>query len=541
MHTEVIKRMKHWLFTAMFVLAMVTTVRKTVLSTTNAWTVSLPLSTSTMYRSSNVRGSSIRCQKKRSHQCQPQLLFSIYTTSLSAANGRVSNAVQDEDLLSKSKTDATKNAVTEKLNTNPPKGTRDFYPEDMRLRTWLFDSWRNVARTYGFSEYDAPVLESEALYVRKAGEEVTEQLYNFIDKGNRTVALRPEMTPSLARMVLAKGGGLPLPLKWFSIPQCWRYERMTRGRRREHYQWNMDIWGVSGEEAEAELISAMVYFFSSVGLTSSDVGIKVNSRLVIGEILTELGIPPEKFAATCVLIDKLEKVPLDSIQGDLEELGLDRSVVEKLLDVLTRKSIDELKATLGDESAAVQQLTNFMALCKAYEIEDWIVFDASVVRGLAYYTGIVFEAFDRKGELRAIAGGGRYDKLLEVFGGDPTPAAGFGFGDAVIVELLKERNVLPSFATSDTDTVIFAMSKDFYPAAIQASTILRKAGQAVDVVLEDKKSKWVFKHADRIGAKFCAIIGADEYANGAVAIKNLREGTQETVIYSALAEWAKKQ
>ena len=494
-----------------------------------------------MYRSSNVRGSRIRCQKKRSHQCQPQLLFSIYTTSLSAANGRVSNAVQDEDLLSKSKTDATKNAVTEKLNTNPPKGTRDFYPEDMRLRTWLFDSWRNVARTYGFSEYDAPVLESEALYVRKAGEEVTEQLYNFIDKGNRTVALRPEMTPSLARMVLAKGGGLPLPLKWFSIPQCWRYERMTRGRRREHYQWNMDIWGVSGEEAEAELISAMVYFFSSVGLTSSDVGIKVNSRLVIGEILTELGIPPEKFAATCVLIDKLEKVPLDSIQGDLEELGLDRSVVEKLLDVLTRKSIDELKATLGDESAAVQQLTNFMALCKAYEIEDWIVFDASVVRGLAYYTGIVFEAFDRKGELRAIAGGGRYDKLLEVFGGDPTPAAGFGFGDAVIVELLKERNVLPSFATSDTDTVIFAMSKDFYPAAIQASTILRKAGQAVDVVLEDKKSKWVFKHADRIGAKFCAIIGADEYANGAVAIKNLREGTQETVIYSALAEWAKKQ
>ena len=541
MHTEVIKRMKHWLFTVMFVLATVTTVRKSALSTTNAWTVSLPLSTSTMYRSSNVRGSSIRCQKKRSHQCQPQLLFSIYTTSLSAANGRVSNAVQDEDLLSKSKTDATKNAVTEKLNTNPPKGTRDFYPEDMRLRTWLFDSWRNVARTYGFSEYDAPVLESEALYVRKAGEEVTEQLYNFIDKGNRTVALRPEMTPSLARMVLAKGGGLPLPLKWFSIPQCWRYERMTRGRRREHYQWNMDIWGVSGEEAEAELISAMVYFFSSVGLTSNDVGIKVNSRLVIGEILTELGIPPEKFAATCVLIDKLEKVPLDSIQGDLEELGLDRSVVEKLLDVLTRKSIDELKATLGDESAAVQQLTNFMALCKAYEIEDWIVFDASVVRGLAYYTGIVFEAFDRKGELRAIAGGGRYDKLLEVFGGDPTPAAGFGFGDAVIVELLKERNVLPSFATSDTDTVIFAMSKDFYPAAIQASTILRKAGQAVDVVLEDKKSKWVFKHADRIGAKFCAIIGADEYANGAVAIKNLREGTQETVIYSALAEWAKKQ
>ena len=205
--------------------------------------------------------------KKQQYQLRYNNFYSTSsrstTTILNAAasGGRVSNAVQDEDLLSKSDMMETSKtggvaiaaAATEKLNTNPPKGTRDFYPEDMRLRTWLFDSWRNVARTYGFSEYDAPVLESEALYVRKAGEEVTEQLYNFIDKGNRTVALRPEMTPSLARMVLAKGGGLPLPLKWFSIPQCWRYERMTRGRRREHYQWNMDIWGVAGEEAEAEL------------------------------------------------------------------------------------------------------------------------------------------------------------------------------------------------------------------------------------------------------------------------------------------------
>merc|ERR1712125_103314 len=175
------------------------------------------------------------------------------------------------------------------------------------------------------------------------GEEVTEQLYNFVDKGDRAVALRPEMTPSLARMVMAKKGGLPLPLKWFSIPQCWRYERMTRGRRREHFQWNMDIWGISTVTAEAELLSAMVSFFESVGLTSDDVGIKVNSRLVISEVLTELGIPPEKFAATCVLVDKLEKVPLDAIQEDLEELGLSRSVVEKLTEVLTVKSVDAIK------------------------------------------------------------------------------------------------------------------------------------------------------------------------------------------------------
>lgn len=226
---------------------------------------------------------------------------------LAAEGGRKSSAVADKDLITKTEKGAQKKTQT-KLDTNPPKGTRDFYPEDMRQRTWLFSQWRDVAKTYGFSEYDAPVLESESLYTRKAGEEVTEQLYNFVDKGDRAVALRPEMTPSLARMVMAKKGGLNLPLKWFSIPQCWRYERMTRGRRREHFQWNMDVWGVDGVEAEAELLSAMVDFFERVGLTAQDVGIKVNSRMVIGEVLTELGIPEEKFAATCVLVDKLEKV-----------------------------------------------------------------------------------------------------------------------------------------------------------------------------------------------------------------------------------------
>mmetsp|Transcript_37332 Transcript_37332/g.90648 ORF Transcript_37332/g.90648 Transcript_37332/m.90648 type:complete len:330 (+) Transcript_37332:177-1166(+) len=276
-------------------------------------------------------------------------------TALAAAGGgRVSNAVQDKDVLAKTSADKKQQKV--KLDTNPPKGTRDFYPEEMRLRTWLFDQWRSVAAGYGFSEYDAPVLESEALYTRKAGEEVTQQLYNFVDKGDRSVALRPEMTPSLARMVMAKKGGLPLPLKWFSIPQCWRYERMTRGRRREHFQWNMDVWGVAGEEADAELLSAMVTFFKKVGLTSEDVGIKVNSRMVIGEILTELGIPEEKFAATCVLVDKLEKVPLDAVQGDLEELGLDRSVVERLTGVLTVNSVEAIEEILGEESPAVQQI-----------------------------------------------------------------------------------------------------------------------------------------------------------------------------------------
>jgi len=225
--------------------------------------------------------------------------------SMLSSGGRTSAAVTDKSLLSKTSKKSKKQPA---LATNPPKGTRDFYPADMRLRTWLFDHFRTVAGTYGFQEYDAPVLEFESLYTRKAGEDVTAQLYNFLDKGDRAVSLRPEMTPSLARMVMAKKGGLQLPLKWFSIPQCWRYERMTRGRRREHYQWNMDIWGVEGVQTEAELLSAMVMFFERVGLTSDDVGIKVNSRGVIAEVLGELGIPEEKFASVCVLVDKLEKV-----------------------------------------------------------------------------------------------------------------------------------------------------------------------------------------------------------------------------------------
>ena len=317
---------------------------------------------------------------------------------------------------------------------------------------------------------------------------------------------------------------------------------MTRGRRREHYQWNMDIWGVASVRAEVELIAAMVEFLSTVGLTADDVGISVNSRLVISEVLTGLGIPPEQFAATCVLVDKLDKVPLEAIQSDLQELGLTQSVVEELLQVLSAKSLPELQAALGSESEAISQLSEFFTLCEQYGLSDWVLLDASVVRGLSYYTGVVFEAFDRKGELRAIAGGGRYDTLLTTYGAKtPIPAAGFGFGDAVIVELLKERELLPSFAASGVDTVVFAMNASMYGAAIEVAKTLRGTGQKVDLVLEHKKPKWVFKHADRLQAKHCVVIGQTEYAEGKVAIKDLESGEQITVEMDGLEEWAAEQ
>lgn len=450
---------------------------------------------------------------------------------LAGEGGRQSAAVTQD----KSK----KPSTSEKLDLAPPRGTRDFYPEDMRLQRWLFSHWQEVARLHGFSEYDSPVLENEALYIRKAGEEVSQQLYNFEDKGGRAVSLRPEMTPSLARMVMAKKRTLSMPLKWYSIPQCWRYERMTRGRRREHYQWNMDIWGVAGPTAEAELLGCIVAFFQRVGLTADDIGVKVNSRQVLSELLNKLGVPDDKFAPTCVLLDKLDKVPLEAVRGDLEALGLSTEVIDSLGDVRDVKTMDQLKDLLGDDSPAHKHLTSLFSIAEAYGFQEWLDFDISVVRGLAYYTGVVFEGFDRSGEFRAICGGGRYDELLTTFGGDPLEAAGFGFGDAVIIELLKAKDMLPEFKTSGTQYVVCALSPDLHPTAVKVATSLRDAGVSADLVLDSKKKlKWVLKHTDRLGARYLVLVGEDEWKMGKVKVKDMALGSQEDMDVDSLGPWA---
>ncbi|XVF76435.1 hypothetical protein PTKIN_Ptkin13bG0265800 [Pterospermum kingtungense] len=323
----------------------------------------------------------------------------------------------------------------QRIDVNPPKGTRDFPPEDMRLRNWLFNHFREVSRLFGFEEVDYPVLESEALFIRKAGEEIRDQLYCFEDRGNRRVALRPELTPSLARLVIQKGKSLSLPLKWSAIGQCWRYERMTRGRHREHYQWNMDILGLPGVTAEAELISSIVTFFKRIGITESDVGFKVSSRKVLQEVLRCYSVPENLFGKVCIIIDKIEKIPIDEIKRELSDAGLSEEAIEELLHVLSIKSLTKLEEILGGAGEAIADLKHLFSLAEKFGYSEWIQFDASVVRGLAYYTGIVFEGFDREGKLRAICGGGRYDRLLSTFGGDDIPACGFGFGDAVIVEV----------------------------------------------------------------------------------------------------------
>ena len=413
------------------------------------------------------------------------------------------------------------------------RGTRDFYPEDMRLRNWLFDNFDDAALLHGFQEYDAPVLESEELYTRKQGEEITQQLYNFRDKGDRKVALRPEMTPSLARMVMSRAGALPMPIKWYSIPQCWRYERTQRGRGREHYQWNVDIWGTDEISADAELISVLVTFFRSVGLTEEDLVIKMSSRKVLEEVLGSLGLEGDIFAKTCIIVDKMDKLPTDVVSEQLGDLGLEETAIQTIQSTLVIKDMNSLEETLGKESAAVTELTSLFSALEAYGISGWIEFDASIVRGLAYYTGPVFEAHDRAGELRAICGGGRYDKLLSTLGGKDLPATGFGFGDMVIMELLAEKGLVPELI-GGVDDVVISLSPELRNAAMSVATSLRNTGKSVDLVLEDKRLKWAFKHAERSGAQRLVMVMPDEWKEGKVKIKDLESGEEIEVSVDSL-------
>lgn len=410
------------------------------------------------------------------------------------------------------------------IDTEPVQGCRDFPPEDMRFRSFLFDTFHSVAKSFGFEQYDAPVLESEELYIRKAGEEITEQMFNFVTKGGHRVTLRPEMTPTLARLLLAKGRSLLLPVKWYSIPQCWRYEAITRGRRREHYQWNMDIVGVKGVSAEVELICAICTTLSQLGLTAKDVGIKINSRRILQTVVEKAGVPTAKFAPVCVIVDKLDKLTKEEVEAQLRDLELDASIVQTITETLSMKSLDEIVSKIGDDHDAVVDLKKFFAEVEAYGFGEWVRFDASVVRGLAYYTGIVFEGFDRAGKLRAICGGGRYDNLLTTYGSStPIPCVGFGFGDCVIAELLADRKLLPAL-TPQVDDVVIPFDESMRCASLQVLRKLRESGRSCDIILDKKKIAQAFSYADRIQADRAILVAPDEWARGEVQVKHLREG-----------------
>ncbi len=411
-----------------------------------------------------------------------------------------------------------------------PRGTRDFYPEDLRLRAWLFAHFREVSRRFGFEEVDAPIVESEELFTRKAGEEIVEQLYHFEMHGRR-LALRPEMTPSIARLVMARIGSLRLPLRWFAVTQNWRYERATRGRKREHYQWNLDIWGEADVTAEAELLAALFGLLDAVGLGGGAARVRLNSRALLEETLRRgvLRERPERFAPLCVVIDKLAKIGpqavLDLLCDAAGPVGLARGEAEEVLARLSVRTLAEAARGTPDDSPALRELQRLFDLLEAYGLAERVEFDASVVRGLAYYTGIVFEAFDAEGKLRALCGGGRYDHLLEALGGPALPAVGFGFGDVVVMELLADRGRLPELPRQ-LDDVVFPFSDAERPAAIRLATLLRSRGRAVELALGPGRLRRVLADADRAGARRVLWIGPEEAARGRLRVRDLRSGEE---------------
>jgi histidyl-tRNA synthetase len=416
-----------------------------------------------------------------------------------------------------------------KAELSAPRGTRDFYPEDLRLRSWLFDRFREVARRFAFEEVDAPVVEHAELYQRKAGEEIVEQLYHF-QLHERHLALRPELTPSLARMVMARQGALRLPLRWFAIPQCWRYERMTRGRRREHYQWNMDVWGEPDVTAEAELIAALFAAADALGLAPGDVRLRVNHRRLLEEaVRARLAGREDAFQPLCIVLDKIDKIGAEAVVEQLADpagpVGLSRPVAAELVASLAARGLSEAERVAAPGSPALAELRRLFDLLDAYGLADRAEYDASVVRGLAYYTGVVFEARDAAGALRAVAGGGRYDRLVESLGGRPLPAVGFGFGDAVIHELLAERGKLPELPRR-IDAVVYPFTEAERPAAVRLARALRERGESVELVLGSVKPKRALADADKAGAVRIYLVGPDERTRGVAKVRELATGEE---------------
>jgi histidyl-tRNA synthetase len=390
---------------------------------------------------------------------------------------------------------------------NPLPGFRDFYPETLAIRRHIFDQWREVARRYGFREYDGPPLEALELYTQKSGEEIVGQLFNFVDKGDRAVALRPEMTPTLARMVGAHHRDYKKPIKWFAIPQVFRYEKQQRGRLREHFQFNCDIIGETDLAADAELIALAIDTLRSFGLTEQEFVVRVSDRRAWQRKFAEAGIVAEQQYAAFQAIDKMEREPVERTR---EKLG---PAADQILTFANEKEPkDDLR----------QVFDKLGSLAKYCEV------DFKIVRGLAYYTGIVWEIHDRKGVLRAIAGGGRYDNLLKQVSGVDLPALGFGLGDVTMGELLKECGKLPQLAAG-LDCYLVIADETLRLPALQVAHNLRDAGIAVEYSHTPTKVGKQFQAAGSSGARYAITIGPDEWKTGEVKLKTLAAGTEERV------------
>jgi histidyl-tRNA synthetase len=417
-------------------------------------------------------------------------------------------------------------------------GFRDFYPADLALRDYVFRTWRQVAARYGFEEYDGPPLEPLELYTAKSGDEIVGQLYSFTDKGGREVSLRPEMTPTLARMVAARANGLKKPIRWFSIPQLFRYERQQRGRLREHFQLNCDLIGESGHLADAEIVALAVDAVRAFGLGPQDFRVRVSDRRLLTALLRALGVGEAQAATVYQVFDKLRRTPEDVSVRKLADAGLQPSAVDRLLALARARTWDELAgvdAQLGGALGEGESLRRTLEALRAMGFGDYLDLDLGIVRGLAYYTGTVFELFDARGELRAVCGGGRYDNLLASLGGVDLPALGFGMGDVVLGELLRDRGLAPP-SEPTVDVFLAAITGDDVPEVLGLARELRDAGLRVEYALAPQAVGKQLKLADTRGARVAIVVGPDDRARGEVMVKDLRGKGQVSVGRSSVLE-----
>ena len=411
-------------------------------------------------------------------------------------------------------------------------GFRDFYPPEFSIRSHITNAWREVARRYGFEEYDGPPLEPLELYTEKSGQEIVGQLYNFTDKGDRAVALRPEMTPTFARMVGARAAGLKKPIRWFSIPQLFRYERTQRGRLREHFQWNVDIVGEEDVSADAEVLAVAVDALRLLGLTANDIVARVNDRRLLEQLLLHIGVTPERMSAAYAVIDKIGRDSNEKTRERLgSEAGLKGEQIDRVLAIFAHNDFESVSKAYGGVPAIESELArlrSYFGQLADLGLEDYVRFDASIVRGLAYYTGIVFEIFDRQGELRAVCGGGRYDNLLKNVGGVDLPALGFGMGDVVLGELLADRGLLAAYRPQ-VDFYIIAVTEAERSAQKQLARRLRDRGHSVSYNFKTGSIGKQFKDADARGARHTIVLGPDEVAGGVAVVKDMGSGNETKI------------
>lgn len=415
----------------------------------------------------------------------------------------------------------------------PVQGTRDFYPEQMAIRTWLYNTLRSVAESFGYQEYEAPILESLDLYAAKSGEElVKKQSYVFTDRGGSEIALRPELTPSLARMIAQRQGELTFPVRWWSFGPFWRYEHTQKGRTREFFQWNVDLLGTTAPEADAENVAVLATFFRRVGLEPSQVLIFVNDRRLMDARFDDFGIEKKQRAAVLAWIDRRDKMEAKAWQAYGVELGL------------SRPQMDNLQAMLADKDLwkRSEELRRFFSAAEALGISSFVRFEPSVVRGLLYYTGTVFEAWEVGGDIRrSVLGGGRYDNLLADVGGTSLPAVGFAMGDVVISLILEKYGLLPKELSAQPASVLVTVfDQERLSASYRLGSLLREAGIATAVYPEPAKLPRQFKYADKMAARLALVLGPDEIAKDQVTLKDLQSGTQQTIPQGQLVQTVRK-